>query len=127
MNRRILEAVAEAIVEKSGYLIPDSSLHKARNPGGLLAFSTSQARDENGYRAFGSVLDGLQALLFDVEIKLAGRSRAHLTPANSLEDFAVSCGQPATAAQAWARFLKRALADEAISAKTQIGYLLEHK
>jgi hypothetical protein len=122
MNKRILEAIAEAIAQTSGYHIPDHPLHAARNPLGLLAYSPAHLRDEQGHRIFTSVLDGWQAGLFDVDIKMSGRSRAHLKPESTFADFAVACGQPATAAQAWAKFLRRALHDETINHKT----LLEH-
>ncbi len=124
MDRRKLEAIAEAIASTSGYFIPDGPLHAARNPGGLPAFAPSHARNDAGHRTFASVLDGMQALLFDVEVKMLGKSKARLQPTNTLADFAVAFGQPATAAQAWSKFLRRALHDEKITHRTTIEYFL---
>jgi len=124
MNKRKLEAIAEAIAETSGYKIPDGPLYAARNPGGLKAISPAHAKNEHGHRTFSSVLDGLQALLFDIEVKMTGRAKIKLQPTSTLSDFAVAFGQPATAAQAWSKFLRRALHDDKITHKTTIQYFL---
>lgn len=124
MNRKKLEALAEAVAAYSGYKEPGSSLYTARNPGGLKAHSPRHLRDEEGNRIFGSVLDGLQALLFDTALKLQGTSAAHLKPSDTLSDFAESHGQPFTAADAYARFLRKALHTEDISRKTEISFFL---
>ena len=133
MNRRKLEALAEAVVAYSGYLQPDSALHAARNPGGLKALGATQSRDDKGNRTFRSVLDGYQALLYDVELKVAGimkdgvlqRSRARLTPDHTLMDLSAAYNLPITTASAWSRFLRQALSDSTISAKTPLSYFLE--
>lgn len=125
MDQRKLEALAEAIAQTSGYQIPDHPLHAARNPGGLPAVAAAHKRNADGYRVFKSVLDGMQALLFDIETKLSGKSRARLQPTSNLADFATAFGQPATAAQAWAKFLRRAIGDEYITHKTTIAYFYE--
>jgi hypothetical protein len=125
MQRRKLEALAEAIVHVSGYREPGSTLYLARNPGGLRAFKPEHLRDADGNRIFGSVIDGLQALLFDTALKLEGMSKACLQPSDTLQDFAVSCGQPFTAADAYAKFLRKALSNESISRKTALAFLLE--
>jgi hypothetical protein len=126
MDKRVLEAVAEAIVRTSGYWNADNPIYDARNPGGLLAFSPTQTRDENGYRVFSSSLDGMQALLYDVQLKLAGKSRAKLGPDSTLADFAASCGLP-NAAVNWSAFLRKALHDANISPKTPISHFLGDK
>ena len=122
IQQRKLEALAEAIAQTSGYLIPDHPLHAARNPGGLPAVFAAHKRNEQGQRVFRSVLDGMQALMFDITAKLEGKSRAKLAASSTLTDFAVAFGQPATAAQAWVKFMRRALADETLSHKTTIEY-----
>lgn len=124
IDRKKLEAIAEAILDTSGYRTPDGPLYAARNPGGLPAFSPAHVRDEHNNRVFTSVLDGMQALLFDIEVKMSGKSRARLSPSNTIADFAVAFGQPATAAQAWAKFIRRALHDSAVNHKTALSYFL---
>lgn len=125
MNKQKLEALAEAIVCYSGYREPDSVLYKARNPGGLKAIGLVQARDEKGNRTFRSVIDGLQALFYDVELKVTGKSRAQLKPESTLIDLSSAYNLPITTATAWARFLRAALSDSTISSKTPLSYFLE--
>jgi hypothetical protein len=127
MNKRKIEALAEAIADTSGYRNPDNALHAARNPGGLLAFSPTHKKNDAGHRVFNSMLDGWQALMFDIEVKLAGRSRAKLGAVNTLGDFATAYGQPATAAQAWAKYMRRALAVEGVTHKTTLDFFMETK
>lgn len=123
MQRKRLEALAEAVAHTSGYGIVGSPLYAARNPGGLKAYG--KTADEHGNRVFGSVIDGLQALIFDTQLKLTGMSRACLQPSNTLQDFAISHNQPATAALAWAKYLRKALNKDDISAKTELHFFLE--
>lgn len=124
MNRRKLEALAESIVAYSGYLLPDSPLHASRNPGGLKAMGLVQARDDHGNRIFRSVLDGYQALFYDVELKVTGKSRAALTPENTLIDLSAAYNLPITTASAWSRFLKKALHDDTLSARTPLSFFI---
>lgn len=123
MRLPVLEAICEAIQKTSGYDIPDSALYAARNPGGLVAYSPVQAKNDDGQRVFNSLLDGFQALRYDAQLKLAGQSRAQLKPDQTLTDFAAAYGYP-FAAQAWAKFLRRALHDDSINHKTKIEYFL---
>ncbi len=116
MDRRTLEIIAEAIQHYSGYSQPDSPLYAARNPIGLRPMKAEQPRDENGYRIFKSMLDGMQAALFDLEIKMTAR----LSPESTLTDLATAYGRQVTEAQAWARFLRQAMNDSTISARTEI-------
>ena len=120
MNRRKLEAIAEAIMKFSGYLNPESSVYQARNPGGLKAFMSHHERDEYGNRVFSSVLNGMSALLSDLELKLTKR----MSPNATLIDLASAYNQPFTAAQAWSKFLRHALVDESITHKTPLSYFL---
>lgn len=124
MDRKVIEAVAEAIIRTSGYWNADNPLYDARNPGGLLAFSATQSKDANGNRIFASVLDGMQALIYDVGLKLEGKSRARLRPDQTFADFAAACGLP-NAGVAWSAFLRKALHDSTISPKTPIEHFLK--
>lgn len=120
MQRTKLEALAEAVSAYSGYSDPASPLYAARNPGGLKA--SGQPDDEHGNRVFRSVIDGLQALFFDVELKVTGRSRAKLKPESTLIDLSTSYNLPILTATAWARFLRKALNDSTISAHTPLSF-----
>jgi hypothetical protein len=123
MKRQTLEAICEALVHTSGYNDPSSEAYQARNPGGLVAFSPSHARTEKGLRVFASVIDGLQSLIFDVNLKLSGKSRAKLKPVSSLEDLALACGLNRAVAVNWASYLRKALKAEHITRKTTIEEL----
>ena len=120
MDRKTLEGIVEAIAHYSGYQQPDSALYAARNPIGLRPMKAEHPRDEQGYRVFRSVLDGMQAAMFDLEIKLTAR----LSPDSTLVDLTTAYGRQMTEAQAWARFLRQALNDQNISARTPIRRFL---
>lgn len=120
-NRKV-EGLAEAIMKFSGYLDPSSDLHEARNPGGLKATSMRHLSTSQGHRVFNSFIDGVQALLFDLNTKLSGQSWAHLKPESNLKDLAISYALPAQTAAAWAKFLRAALKDDKIAAETTLDY-----
>jgi hypothetical protein len=122
---RNIEGLAEAIIKYSGYLEPSSELHAARNPGGLRATSMRHAKNEQGHRIFNSFIDGVQALLFDLQTKLSGKSWAELSPESTLKDLAVAYSLPDTTGSAWARFLRAALHDQSISAETPLSYFTD--
>jgi hypothetical protein len=127
MNKRRVEAIAEAIARHSGYYDPETSAYYARNPGALKAFSPSHLKNEEGLRVFTSVLDGMQALIFDVEVKITGKSQAHLTPDNTLIHLALAYNLSPTAAKPWVKFIKHALRDETINTWTPLSYFIEEK
>jgi hypothetical protein len=124
MQRTYLEALAEAVATYSGYFDPASPLYAARNPGGLKA-SGRQAADSKGNRTFRSVIDGYQALFYDVELKVSGRSRARLLPTSTLIDLSIAYNLPILTATAWARFLRKALNDTTLSAHTPLSHFKE--
>lgn len=123
MNR--IEALADAIAHYSGFNDPDSPAYQNRNPGKLMAYLDHQPRDSEGIRTFRTVLDGYQALLFDLKVKCSGRSHTKLRQTSTLRDLILSRNQPAPMAKHVANFLRRALHNESISEKTELGYFLE--
>lgn len=124
---RKLEALAEALIKYSGYLEPSSELHAARNPGGLKATSMRHAKNEHGQRIFNSYIDGVQALLFDLQTKLTGNSWAELKPESTLVDLATAYSLPTTTAAAWSRFLRAALHDQEITSDTPLKFFTDAK
>ena len=119
------DALVDAIVRYSGYTEPTSSLYRARNPGGLKAFSPKHQKDVEGNRVFLTAIDGEQALHFDLNLKLTGQSQAHLEPTHTLVHLALSYNLEPTTAGAWLKFLRLALGDNSISAKTPLSYFLK--
>lgn len=83
--------------------------------------------DEKGYRIFPSFLNGYKACLFDLECKLSGRTRAKVKADGTLEQL-LACYEIWTPAALdyVASFLRRALDDPSISAKTPTAYFLEN-
>lgn len=123
-----IEALVDAIGKYKGMLDPESACYKLRNPMLIKSFALPGKHqiDENGYRVFPSLLNGYKACLFDLECKLSGRTRAKVT-ADSTLDQVLACYEVRTAAAIdyVASFLRRALNDTAISAKTPAAYFLE--
>jgi hypothetical protein len=126
MSRFIrVEFLADAITEYSGYLDPSSPLYVARNPGGLKATSPRHTHDAEGNRVFSSVLDGMQALLHDLAIKLSGRSWAKLKPSDTLVELAAACGQSPSVAAAWCNWLRKCPNMGDVSPKTELIFFLK--
>jgi hypothetical protein len=113
------DALVDAIVQYSGYRVPGSAIHKARNPGGLKAFGGTKTRDAENYRVFKSDIDGLQALKFDVQLKITGRARVKC---ETLSDLATAYHAPI---KSWVTFLRQALSDPTISAKSPLTIFTE--
>lgn len=126
VDRRNLEAVSEAVAAYSGYFEAGSPLYDARNPGGLKALA-GQPSDGKGNRTFRSVIDGYQALFYDIDLKVTGKSRAQLKPESTLIDLSNSYGLPIATATAWSRFLRKALHDLEIKSSTPLSYFTTPK
>jgi hypothetical protein len=112
------DALVDAVVQYSGYRVPGSAVHKARNPGGLKAHGV-KARDSENYRVFKSDIDGLQALKFDVRLKLSGGARVKCA---TLSELAEAYHAPV---KSWVAFLRLALNDNTIAAKSPLSIFLE--
>jgi hypothetical protein len=116
------DALIDAIIQYSGYRVPGSAVHKARNPGGLKAHGEAKARDPENYRVFKTDIDGLQALKFDVRLKISGRAKAKCV---TVAELAEAYRQPVTAAKAWVTFIRQALNDQTISVKSPLTFFVE--
>lgn len=117
------DALIDAIVHYSGYRVPGSVVHKARNPGALKSFSPTKPSSD-GIRVFKTEIDGLQALKFDVKLKISGKARAKC---ETLNDLAAAYGQPPTQAKAWAGFIRQTLGNDTINGKTPTSFFVEMK
>lgn len=78
-----LEALADAFMHHEGWF-PGSRSNRNRNPGNLRPWKDGQPKDDGGYRVFPSLVEGYQALLDDLEVKLHGSHG--LTPNSTLLD-----------------------------------------
>lgn len=121
-----IEALADALAYYHRSHEPDSQAYKNRNPGNLKAISFKNAKDENGLRVFNSILDGYQALLFDLRIKCSGRSRAYKFGDNpTIESLLLAYGQGKPAAKYIAKQITKSLNLE-IKLDTPLGFFLEN-
>jgi hypothetical protein len=117
-----LEALLDAIAAYNGFRDPESPAYQARNPLMLKEFERGVYRDR--LRRFTSVLHGIQAGLFDLQVKCSGKSNAKLDPFTLQGLVRVYCLPDGTAGYA-ARYLRKALKDAAISEKTELRYFVE--
>jgi hypothetical protein len=121
MNR--LEALADALASLNEYHDPSSEAYRLRNPGMLKAFTLRHAMDDQSRRIFPSAIDGYQALLFDLRVKVTGGSRSKLKPQSTLEDLLVKgYSQPRSSVDLVLCFLKAALPKSNITEKTPLSY-----
>lgn len=120
-----LEVLADAISYNNKAHEPETPAYQNRNPGNLLAFSFKHPRDEQGRRIFSSFLDGYQALLFDLRIKCAGKSRANISDKANLNDLMKSYGQSGSLAGRFiAKRIKKALNAD-VTELTPLSFFLE--
>lgn len=128
MSVNKLEALLDALASLKGWHNPDSECYQLRNPLGLASFARvgKHEMDHQGRRIFQSSLAGMKACLFDLEVKVSGKSRAGLKEddaiANLLRVYELTekAGQ-----QQIIRFLRRALKDQTVDLNTKLTYFRE--
>lgn len=123
---RRLEVLADAIMRYNGYVEGSGTAYDNRNPGLLRSFSPRQLCDENGYRLFSSFIDGYQALLYDLFIKLEGKSNSKLKPDDNLKALMRVYGYPESMARFVAKFVNRALDEQLVDEElTPLSFFVE--
>lgn len=80
-----------------------------------------------GVRIFSSFLAGYRAAIFDVQLKMEGKSRAGLKPTDTLANLLGCYGLKEDNVRPVVLFLKRALDDQSISNSTPLSYFLPEK
>jgi hypothetical protein len=123
MNR--IEALADAITACTGYTDPASEEYQCRNPLALKTFTPKHKRTESGLRVFERLESGHKAALYDLKVKCAGDSRARVSKDSSLKELIRCYSMPNQMVDYVVVFLKKALADETISAETPLHYFAE--
>jgi len=127
MIRRI-EALADAIARLNNAWTPESDAYQLRNPLLIKSFARpgKHNTDDKGRRIFESFLSGYKAGLFDLDLKLRGRSRAGLTTESTLENLLGVYGIDSIAAiDNVIAFVRRALKDQSINKKTLVTFFVE--
>jgi hypothetical protein len=126
-NVNKIEALVDAISHLCGSGNPDSDCYKIRNPLLIRSFARPGKHliDDQGRRIFPSWLAGYKAACYDVDLKVRGQSRAGLKPTDTLTNLLGVYGLNNNLATGKVvNFLKRALADQAISAHTPLSYFI---
>lgn len=122
-----LEVLVDAIGKLNGIHNPESECYQIRNP--LMIKSYARAGKhvvtEKGIRVFTSFLSGYKAGLFDMDLKIRGKSRAGLRPDSTLENLLGVYQISPAAMDTVVSFVRRALADQSISKKTPLSYFIE--
>ena len=123
LNR--LEALADSIAYYNNAGDPTTPAYQNRNPGLLRAISLKHARDEAGYRLFNALIDGYQALLYDLKLKVSGESFARLPKDATVNDLMIAYGHHgALVGQRIAKFITKALQTE-VKSTTPLTFFLE--
>lgn len=122
-----LEALVDSIGRANGSGDPDSPAYRLRNPLLIRSFARpgKHETDELGRRVFSSYLSGYKAGLFDIELKITGKSRAGLTPESSLTQLLGVYGvKEPGGISTIVSFLRRALKDAEIKPTTPLSYFV---
>jgi len=127
MVRRI-EALADAIARLNQAWTPEADAYQLRNPLLIKSFARpgKHETDDKGRRIFESFLSGYKASLFDLDLKLRGKSRAGLTTESTLENLLGVYGIDSIAAtDNIVAFVRRALKDQSITKRTSVTFFVE--
>lgn len=120
-----IEALVDAIGRANGIHDPESDTYKLRNPLLIKSFARpgKHETDDKGRRVFSSLLSGYKAGLFDIELKITGKSRAGLQPDHTLANLLAVYGIKEPGGISYiVSFLKRALGDKTLSGTTPLSY-----
>lgn len=119
------EALVDAIGRANGLADPESPCYLLRNPLMIRSFARpgKHETDDQGRRIFSSLLSGYKAALFDIELKITGKSRAGLTPDSTLTNLLAVYGiKELGGISTIVSFLRRALKDSTLSGSTPLSY-----
>jgi hypothetical protein len=120
-----IEALADAIASLNDWTNPSGDAYRLRNPGLLRAFTQRHA-DEGGRRIFPSLVDGYQALVYDLKKKCAGESRSKLQRDSTIKQLLMrGYGQAPASEEYVLCFLESAIPNTTFSATAPIEFFLE--
>jgi len=128
MSVNKIEAIVDAIGRLNGIGNPESDAYKLRNPILQRSFARPGRHiiDDQGRRVFDSFLAGYKAATFDISLKASGHSRAGLRSTDTLANLLGCFGlKEKLGIDQVVNFLRKALSDPEISAKTPLSYFIE--
>jgi hypothetical protein len=119
-------ALLDAIGTLNGaFNLPDSEAYQLKNPLLIKSFGAPGKHevDNDGHRKFRTLIDGYRACLYDLKIKLSGKSRAKLRLTDKLANLLRVYGitEP-LAERKIVLFIRRATGDENFSSKESLAY-----
>lgn len=123
-----IEAVVDAIGKLNGMDNPSTEAYRLRNPLLICSFARpgKHETDENGRRIFNSFLSGYKAAVFDMTLKVEGKSRAGLKPTDTLTNLCGVYGiKELGGIKAVVNFLRAALKNPDLCKETPLSYFLE--
>jgi hypothetical protein len=123
-----IEALFDAVASTKGWNNPDSISYQLRNPLMVKSFSKPGKNEitSEGYRIFSTQLAGIRAGLFDLTLKVTGKSRAGIKPDDKLENALRVYGITELGGQqAVVKYLKRALKTQDIKTTTPLKWFTE--
>lgn len=123
-----LEALFDALAALRGWNDPDSKAYQLRNPILVQSFSRpgKNTITDDGLRVFDSELAGIRACLFDLDLKVRGKSRAGIKEDDLLENVLRVYGVTEKLGQQQiVKYLKRALKNQDIKTTTPLKWFLE--
>lgn len=123
-----LEALHDSIGRLNSIHNPESEAYQIRSPLKLRSYAKLGRHQVNseGLRVFTSLLAGMKAGLFDLELKLKGLSRAGLKPDDPLKSLLGCYGiQEKAACDNVVAFIRRALKDDSVNINTPLKFFLE--
>lgn len=124
MTNRV-EALLDSIGHVKGMANPDSITYQIKNPLHIRSFSRPGKHeiDAEGRRVFTSWLAGYKASLFDLELKVSGKSRSGLREWDNLSNLLKIYGLTEKLGQQQVvKYLKRALLDDTLHIETPLAY-----
>lgn len=122
-----IEVLLLALASLNRAHIPTSDAFRLKNPLLIKSFALPGKHDvdDDGRRQFLSILAGMKAGLFDLELKVSGKSRAGLKPTDTLENLCRVYGRSDRGAMnEVANFVRVALNDDSITTKTPLSFFL---
>jgi len=124
-NVNKIECLLQAIGKLNGMTNPESEAFSINNPLKVRSFARPGKHfvSDSGLRVFPSILAGIKAGLFDLELKISGHSRAGLKPTDTITNLLGCYGmKEKLAVDNVVNYLRKGLSDPTISSKTELSY-----
>jgi hypothetical protein len=130
IDQKKLESMFDAIAQLKGWHNPDAYAYQIKNP--LMVKSFTQLGrheiDDEGNRIFKTQLAGIKAGLFDLEMKVSGRSRAGLKDGDKISNLLRVYGiSELLGQQNVLKYYRRAIKDSSVTLDAPLTHFLASK